>query len=52
MGGQMRGGANGFAYIYTHRVRKKSLQYFMRNFNKLKYIFIIYDTNNPETPLY
>jgi len=36
-----------------HRVRKKkSLQYFMCNFNKFKDIFIIFDTNHPETTLY
>ena len=31
---------------------KKSLQYFMCNFNKLKVIFIIFGTNHPKTPLY
>ena len=31
--------------------RKKSLWYSMRNFNKLKYIFIILGTNHPETAL-
>jgi len=33
-------------------VWKKSLQYFMCNFNKFKDIFIIFGTNHPETPLY
>jgi len=36
--------------IYTYTVSgKKSLQFFMCNFNKFKVIFIIFGTNHPET---
>jgi len=39
--------------FHIHRVRKKkSLQYFMCNFNKFKDIFIIFGKNHPETTFY
>ena len=38
--------------IYTVSGKKKSLQYFMCNFNKFKDIFIIFGINHPETLFY
>jgi len=40
------------ACIYTVSRKKKSLQYFMCNFNKFKDIFIMFGKNHPETTLY